>query len=200
MQNVSILSGFTMEDIQEMIDENSSLRGYLQGYLAERALKAQIQQIPGVESVTKIPDRDQEKGDFKVIYKGVPMSIEAKSVMSDSVREDVLTQTWQGAVLVKNTDKREVEVEGIGTITTTKLERGQFDILAICCFAVSGQWDFLFLENRFIPAADESHNLLKTRFTVNPGTTPGVTDNLVKLLEKTLEIKAQAQRTELLAA
>lgn len=200
MQNVSILSGFTMEDIQEMIDENSSLRGYLQGYLAERALKAQIQQIPGVESVTKIPDRDHEKGDFKVIYKGIPMSIEAKSVMTDSVREDVLTQTWQGAVLVKNTDKREVEVEGIGTITTTKLERGQFDILAICCFAVSGQWDFLFLENRFIPAADESHNLLKTRFTVNPGTTPGVTDNLVKLLEKTLEIKAQAQRTELLAA
>jgi hypothetical protein len=192
MQNVSILSGFTMDDIQEMIDENSSLRGYLQGYLAERALKDQILRIPGVSSVIKIPDRDQEKGDFKVIYKDVPISIEAKSVMTDSVRPDVLSQTWQGSVMVKNTDKREVEVDGIGTITTTKLERGQFDILAICCFAVSGQWDFLFIENRFLPAADESHNLLKTRFIVNPGTTPGVTDNLVRLLEKTLEIKALA--------
>lgn len=192
MQNVSILSGFTMDDIQELIDENSSLRGYLQGYLAERALKAQIIQIPGVESVIKIPDRDQEKGDFKVVYKGVPITIEAKSVMTDSIRSDVLSQTWQGSVMVKNTDKREVQVDGIGTITTTKLERGQFDILAICCFAVSGEWDFLFIENRFIPAADEGYNLLKTKFIVNPGTTPGVTNNLAKLLEKTLEIKAVA--------
>lgn len=192
MQNVSILSGFTMDDLQELIEENSSLRGYLQGYLAERALRAQILRIPGVESVTKIPDRDQEKGDFKVLYRGVPMTIEVKSVMTDSIKEDILSQTWQGSVMVKNTDKREVSVEGLGTIATTKLERGQFDILAICCFAVSGEWDFLFIENRFIPAAEEGYNLLKTKFIVNPGTTPGVTDNLVNLLEKTLEIKAVA--------
>jgi len=200
MTEASILSGFSMEDIQEMIDENSSLRGFLQGYLAERALKKQILEIPGVSSVTKIPDRDAEKGDFKVVFRGVPITIECKSVMTSTVKEDVLTQTWQGSVLVKNTDKREVTVDGIGTFQTTKLTRGQFDILAICCFAVSGEWDFLFIENRFIPAADESYDLLKTRFTVNPSTTPGVTNSLEKLLEKTLEIKGQALQLEALAA
>jgi hypothetical protein len=157
-------------------------------------------EIPGVTSVTKIPDRDAEKGDFKVVYKGVPMTIECKSVTTSSVREDVLTQNWQGSVLVKNTDKREVTVEGIGTFQTTKLTRGQFDILAVCCFAVSGEWDFVFLENRFIPSADESYDLLKTQFTINPSTTPGLTHNLTKLLEKTLEIKAQALQLEALAA
>lgn len=200
MTEASILNGFSMDDIQEMITENSSLRGFLQGYLAERALKKQILQIDGVSSVFKIPDRDAEKGDFKVVYKGVPVTIEVKSIATSSVKDDVLTQTWQGSVLVKNTDKREVTVDGIGTFQTTKLTRGQFDILAICCFAVSGTWDFMFIENRFIPAANESHDLLKTQFIINPSTTPGLTHDLVKLLEKTLEIKAQAYNTEALAA
>jgi len=200
MNEASILSGFTMNDIQEMIDENPSLRGFLQGYLAERALKTQILGIPGVTSVTKIQDRDSDKGDFRVVYKGVPLSIESKSIVTSSVKEDVLSQNWQGTVAVKNTDKREVTVEGVGTIQTTKLYRGQFDILAICCFAVSGEWDFVFIENRFIPGAEESNDLLKTKFTVNPSTTPCLTHDLVKLMEKTLEIKAQALQPEALAA
>ena len=200
MTEVSILNGFTMDDIQEMISENPSLRGFLQGYLAERALKKQILEIPGVSSVTKIPDRDAEKGDFKVVYKEVPITVEVKSISTSSVRDDVLTQTWQGSVTVKNTDKREVTVDGIGTFQTTKLVRGQFDILAVCCFAVSGTWDFVFMENRFIPSAAESQTLLKTQFIINPSTTPCLTHNLVKLLEKTLEIKAQALTLEALAA
>jgi hypothetical protein len=200
MNEASILSGFSMSDLQDMIDENPSLRGYLQGYLAERSLKKQMLELPDVSSVKKIPDRSLDKGDFEVVYKGVSITVEVKSVATASIREDLLTQNWQGSVLVKNTDKREVMVEGIGTIQTTKLTRGQFDILAICCFAVSGKWDFMFIENRFIPSAEESENLLKTRFTINPSTTPGLTYNLIKLLEKTLEIKAQALQLELLTA
>lgn len=190
MANMSILSGFTIQDIQEMIEENSSLRGYLQGYLAERTLRSQIETIPGVASVRKIPDQCSEKGDLQVLYKDVLITIEVKSLKTDSVTEDLFTQTWEGKVGIKNTDKREVEVDGIGSISTTKLIRGQFDILAICCFAVSGKWDFMFIENRFIPAAEEHKDLLKTQFTINPYNTPGLTDDLRKLFEKTLEIKA----------
>lgn len=190
MANTSILSGFTIEDIQEMIEENSSLRGYLQGYLAERALRSQVEKIPGVTFVKKIPDQGSEKGDLQISYKGSIITVEVKSLKTDSVTEDLFTQTWEGKVGIKNTDKREVEVDGIGTLSTTKLIRGQFDILAICCFAVSGKWDFMFIENRFIPAAEEHRDLLKTQFTINPYNTPGLTDDLQKLLEKTLEIKA----------
>src|SRR5579859_3234707 len=126
MQGASILTGFTMEDIQEMIDENPSLRGYLQGYLAERALKRQLLQVPGVTSVRKIPDQAETKGDFEIIYRGVSITIESKSVATNSIKDDVLTQTWQGTVPIKNTDKREIEIEGLGTISTSKLRRGQF--------------------------------------------------------------------------
>lgn len=189
-----------MNDLQEMIDENPSLRGYIQGYLAERALKTQLLNIAGVSAVRKIPDMAPEKGDFEVIYKNVPLTIECKSVKTGSVKEDVLTQSWMGTVGVCNTDKREITIEGFGNISTSKLIRGQFDILAISCFAVNGEWSFMFIENRFLPSAEEHRDLLKSSFIINPATTPGLTEDISRVLEKALEIKAQAAQEEELAA
>lgn len=185
MAETSILSGFSISDLEEMICENPSLRGYMQGYLAERVLRKQLEQLEDVTSVTKIPDQDDEKGDFKVVYKGKPITIEVKSIATDSVKEDVLTQTWQGTVRIKNTDKRELQIEGVGTISSTKLLKGQFDILAICCFAVSGEWNFMFLENKYIPEDTEIPGLLKTSFVINPATTACLTHDVKKLLDST---------------
>jgi hypothetical protein len=178
----SLFTGFSMQDLEDMVDENPSLRGYIQGYLAERRLKTQIETLPYVTSVEKIKDQSDEKGDFRVIYKGMTLTVESKSVATDSVKEDLLTQTWQAKVRVKNSDRREVIIEGFGTINTSCLTRGQFDILAISCFAVSGEWDFLFIENRYLPGTDMP-GLMKTSFLINPSTTPCLTSNLPKLLE-----------------
>jgi hypothetical protein len=175
-----------MSDIQGLMEENASLRGYIQGYLAELMLKRQLLQSLEKEIVAKIdkiPDRDALKGDLLVEYKGVPITIEVKSLATASVREDVLNETWEGIVLVKNTDKRLIEVEGIGSISATNLAKGEFDILAICCFAVTGQWDFTFIENRFLPEPDELPGMIKTRFVVNPSHTPGLTHDPLKVLE-----------------
>jgi hypothetical protein len=200
MTEASILDGFTMGDIQGMLDENPSLRGYMQGYFAEWALRKQIENIPGVKSVEKIPDQDTTKGDLKVVYKDVVITIESKSIHTNTVKYDILTQSWEGAAMMKNTDKRTLLIEGEGEVSTSKLLKGQFDILAVCCFPISGKWDFMFVENRFLPTSEESDRLLKIRLNINPNTTPGLTDNLVKLLEKTLRIKSRAQYPELLAA
>lgn len=184
MASNSILQGFSISDVEEMISENPSLRGYLHGYLAERVLKKKLEAVPGVTSVAKIPDSVPEKGDFRVIYNSTPITIEVKSIATESVRENLLTQTWQGLVKIKNTDKRDIEVDGIGVISSSKLLKGQFDILAICCFAVSGEWDFVFIENKYIPE-DEIPGLLKTSFVINPADTPGLTNDIAKLLDKT---------------
>ncbi|MNK27614.1 hypothetical protein D3C87_459760 [compost metagenome] len=189
MADRTILSGFSLNDIEEMVSENPSLRGYLQGYLAEKVLRKKLEELPGVTSVTKIPDSASEKGDFKVIYKGTPITIEVKSLATNSVKEDILTQTWQGTVRIKNTDKREIEVDGIGTVSSSKLFKGQFDILAVCCFAVSGQWDFVFMENKYIPEDSEMPGLLKTSFVINPATTACLTEDLLKVLESTYSSK-----------
>ncbi len=187
---MSILSEFSQEELEAVIAENSSLRGYLQGYLAEVALKKQLLQMPGITSVIKIPDQDKEKGDFKVIYKGQTVTIEVKSVTTSSVKDDILHDTWQGTVSIKNTDKRDVLVDGIGTVSCTSLVKGEFDILAISCYAVSGTWDFLFIENEYLPEkSSKLPGFIKTSFTVNPATTPCVTHDILSILDEVVEKK-----------
>lgn len=183
----SILSQFTQEELEGLIEENSSLRGYLQGYLGELALKKQLLQLPGITEVVKIPDQDEEKGDFRVTYKGKTMTVEVKSLLSSSVKPDILHDSWQGRVSIKNTDKRELEVEGLGTISTTSLVKGDFDILAICCYAVNDEWEFLFIENEYLPEKSPEHpGILKTSFVVNPEITPLVVKSFFKVADSVL--------------
>lgn len=186
VRQMSILSDFTSEELEQVIAENSSLRGYLQGYLAEVALKKQLLQIEGVTSVKKIPDQGKQKGDFLVEYKGKTLTIEVKSIATNSVREDILNDTWQGTVQVKATDKRAIEVDGVGTITSTSLLKGEFDVLAISCYAVSGKWEFLFIENEYLPEGTIAPGMIKTSFTVNPATTPLLTGDVVAVMDSVI--------------
>ena len=179
----SILSGVSMEDLQGLMEENSSLRGYIQGYLAELVLKRKLLQVDGVSSVSKIPDRDEMKGDLLVDYRGRPLTIEVKSIATNSVKPDVMNETWQGSVLVKNTDKRILNLEGIGEVSSTNLIKGEFDILAICCFAVRGSWDFLFLESRHLPEPAALPGFVQTKFSINPSMTAGLTHDPIKVME-----------------
>lgn len=184
-KNMSILSSFSKEEIDDVISENPNLRGYIQGYLAEVALKKYLMTLPHVTEVTKIPDSSLQKGDLKVTYKNVIITIEVKSLLTKSIKSDVMHDTWQGVVGIKNSDKREIEIKGLGTIQTTSLVRGEFDILAISCYAVSGKWDCVFMENEYLPPKDYANpELLKVSFVVNPETTPCLDLDLKVILEK----------------
>lgn len=180
---MNILSKFTLGEIEEILSENSSLRGYLQGYLAEYSLKKQLLYLPNVASVVKIPDQSEEKGDLRVTYKGLNITIEVKSIATDSVGEDILNDTWKGTVQIKNTDSRQLELAGIEPFYSSYLKRGEFDILAISCYAVYNDWEFLFMENEHLPSSSKHPDLLKTSFVVNPETTALVSKTIQSLLE-----------------
>lgn len=184
-----LLTGFTLQDLQDLIDANPYLRGYLQGYLAESVLTKQLLQVPGVESVDKIPDVSDQWGDLLVVYHGVEVSVECKSLSSGVLREDTLNMAWEASVLCKNTDKRVVYVEGLGEVQSVNLHKGGFDILAICTYPVTGQWEFLFLENRMLPEPDDKPGFIKSRFTINTATTPGLTDDPSKILTEVIRQK-----------
>lgn len=187
---MNILSEFTPEELDEVISGNPSLRGFLQGYLAEVALKKQLLQLPEVHSVEKIPDQSAEKGDLRVRFKDMLLTIEVKSIGTNTVKQDVLYDSWQGTVAVRSSDKKELEVDGIGRIRTSSIPRGGFDILAISCYAVSSTWEFLFMDNDNIPYRDlKTPNLLKSSFTVNPETTPYLHSDLLKILQIVYEKK-----------
>ena len=181
-----LLHGFTLEDVQALTDENPYLRGYLQGYLAESKLIQQVRDLPGVESVSKIPDADELRGDLLVNYRGTEITIECKSLASGIVREDALNLSWEASVLCKNTDKRTIYVEGVGEMQSVNLVKGEFDILAICTYPITGFWRFLFIENRFLPEADGKPGFIKSRFIINTATTPGLTNDPLRVLDASL--------------
>lgn len=181
---MSILDDVTFKELDSIIAENPYLRGYLQGYIAEFKLMNQLRLIPGVTKVEKIPDVDSIKADIKVEYRGKIITIEVKSIKTDSVKDDVLNDTWEGTVSFKNTDKRDIEVEGLGVFSSYSLKKGEFDILAISCFAVSGKWEFIFIENQYLP--EKSFTMpgyVTTSFIVNPSKTPCVEVDALGVLE-----------------
>ncbi len=186
-----LLHGFSLQDVQSLVDDNPYLRGYLQGYLAEARLRTLVESLPGVESVAKIPDASSAKGDLEVVFRGCQLSIESKSLSTGVLRKDVLNEAWEASVLCKNTDKREVYVEGLGDIRSVNLRKGEFDILSICTYPVTGRWEFVFLPNRFLPEPEDKPGFIKSRFTINTATTVGLTSNLLGLLRETALLKSE---------
>lgn len=182
---MELFSEFSPSEIADVINSNPSLRGYLQGYLAEVALQKKLRNLPGVESVVKIPDSKKIKADIEVMYKGTSITIEVKSLKTSSVRRNPLYDTWSGSVRINNTDRRKHLVDGIGIVESTHLTRGGFDILAISTYALNNSWEFLYIANEFLPSVSPlSPNTLKTSFVVDILETPNVTSNISLLLEE----------------
>jgi len=190
----SILKGFTLDDIQDIAEDNPNLRGYLQGYLAERVLKAQIEELDGVSYIEKIPDESKVKGDFLILYRGQEFTLEAKSLATNSVKAEP-ESGWSARVRAKNVCKRDLEVPGLGLVRTSNLIKGDFDILGICCFAATGSWDFMYMHSSHLPEHSRYPGLIKGSFLVKPGITPNMTSSLADLLEETRKTKILEHRT-----
>lgn len=176
----------TVDDLYEVINENPSLRGYLQGYLAELYLKRQLLTLPGIQEVVKIPDRDPRKGDLLVAGKrgGVSFSltVEVKSLSSLGIKEDLLEGGVTGQVVVKGTDRKEIK----GQPATCCLPPGEFDVLAICTLPLTKQWTYLFIESRHLPLSGKFPGRLLSQVQVNPQTTPGLYQSFERILQAKL--------------
>lgn len=174
-----LLIGVTMEDLENLATENTSLRGYLQGYIAEMFLKRKLELMPEVTDISKIRDQDEKKGDFQFMFRGKEWTIEVKSLQTKSVKEDLLNGGWNGRVKVTASDSQTTED---GRFTYAML-RGQFDILAISAFAIGKGWDFYFIANKYLPVSEEFPDRLQTGFTINTVNTPCLHTDLMEVLE-----------------
>ena len=67
------------------------------------------------------------------------------------VKFDSDNQKWTGKAQVDASDRRIVTFEDGTNLNTTLLLRGEFDILAVNCYAFTGEWDFVFARNSDLP-------------------------------------------------
>jgi hypothetical protein len=144
--------GITAEQLTEMLKNNPSLRGMMLGYVAEYKLKEIISSIPGVSFITKFDDHNRKKkGDLYIIYKNRAFNIESKSLQTNMISRNEEKKEWIGKAQVDGSDRRDVLFSDGTKLNTTLLLRGEFDILAVNCFAFEEKWNFAFARNRDLP-------------------------------------------------
>lgn len=187
--------GITAEQLSKILQDNPSLRGMLFGYVAEIKLREIITAFPRVSYMTKFDDHDRtKKGDLYVIYHGRAFDIESKSLQTATVKRDEDNQRWIGRAQVDASDKRTIILPDGTTMNTTLLLRGEFDILAVNCYAFENKWNFVFAENSDLPTSTfakytqvQKENLIASLIRVTWPPEPPFYADLQQLLDKMLE-------------
>ena len=154
IQSATILErwGITAHQLTDLVNDNPSLRGIMLGYVAEHKFRELIEAHPHISSSKKHDDHDRSrKSDRVIIYKGVEFSIEVKSLQTNLIRQ--VDGRWTGRAQVDASDRRDVKLRGGRKLNTTLLLRGEFDILAVNCFAFESKWNFAFALNRDLPTS-----------------------------------------------
>lgn len=135
-------------ELTELIDTNPSLRGMVLGYAAEVKFRRMYLQRDDIVS-TKDDDHDRKKkGDRRLTYRGRDLVVEVKSLQTNMCKFDQRTGIWTGRSQVDGSDRRIVTFKDGSKLHTTLLLRGEFDILAVNCFAFGGTWRFVFALNK----------------------------------------------------
>lgn len=147
--------GLTPDKLTELLDGNPSLRGMLLGYVAEHKLREIITSFPEVSFTTKFDDHNRKKkGDLYVVYHGKAFDVESKSLQTNTVAFDDENNCWTGKTQVDASDRRIVTLPNGDKLNTTLLLRGEFDVLAVNCYAFENEWHFVFARNKDLPCSN----------------------------------------------
>lgn len=183
--------GLSEQELTELVDQNPSLRGILLGYIAERKFHEIFLDHPAITEKVKDDDHDRKrKGDRRITYKGKSFVVEVKSLQTNLV-EDLGNDCWFGKSQVDASDSREVTFPDGSKLKTTCLMRGEFDLLAVNCFAFGGRWRFVFALNSELPQNTykkyteyQRKHLLPTLVSVEWPPKPPFTANPFELLDR----------------
>ncbi len=189
--HISILEelGLTVTELTVLIHENPSLRGMVVGYAAERKLQDYLQSRDDITYIGKPDDHDrQNKGDHVIRYRGHQFTIEIKSLQTRMVTKD--GDIWRGRAQVDASDRRTVILADGSSLETTLLTVGEFDVLAVNCFAFGQGWNFVFAKNEDLPRSryrnytDEvRRQLIASLVSVSWPPEPPFADNLLTVLD-----------------
>ncbi len=182
----------TAEELTLVLEENPSLKGMLFGYVAELKLKERIIAFDDISYFTKFDDHNRKrKGDLYIVYKGRAFDIESKSLQTATVSFNKESKRWEGKSQVDASDKRPVVLPDGSAVSTTLLLKGEFDVLAVNCYAFNEEWQFVFTRNASLPTttwrgytAYQQQHLLSSMVKVTWPPEPPFTKDIQALLDE----------------
>lgn len=181
----------TEKQLTELVDENPSLRGMMLGYVAEKKFHDAFLDHPEITEKAKDDDHDRKKkGDRRIVYKGKTLVIEVKSLQTAMVRK-LGEDEWEGKAQVDGSDRRVIRFGDKSELNTTLLLRGEFDLLAVNCFAFGEKWRFAFAKNEDLPTskfrgytAEQQRQLIASLVAVTWPPKPPFFDDPFRLLDE----------------
>jgi len=197
-ENILDLWKITSQDLTELLNQSPSLRGMLFGYAAEFKLHELWLNHPDITEVIKNDDHDRKKkGDRRFIYKGHPFVLEVKSLQTNSIEQ--VAGHWRGKTQVDASDRRKIYLPDGDEVTTTLLQVGEFDVLAVNVFPFENEWRFVFAKNQDLPrstwqgyTAKQQSCLLASLIPITWPPEPPFVDNLYRVLDELIEERAKA--------
>ena len=180
----------SVNDLTTLVETNPSLRGMLLGYVAEHKLNEKWLSGDRIEYLGKSDDHDRSnKGDHVIEYQDQRFVVESKSLQSRMVEKD--GDTWRGRAQVDASDRRSIVLDDGSQIETTLLKVGEFDVLAVNCFAFEEEWNFVFAKNGDLPRSTYSkyprhvrEQLIASLVKVSWPPEPPFTANLLEVLDQ----------------
>jgi hypothetical protein len=189
--------GITEDQLSELIDKNPSLRGMVLGYVAENKFHDAFLDHPSITEVDKDDDHNRKKkGDRRIVYNGHTLTVEVKSLQTAMCKQNP-DGSWSGKAQVDGSDRRIVKFPDRTELNTTLLLRGEFDLLAVNCFAFGETWKFAFAKNSDLPTSTfrnytkaQQEQLIASLIPVDWPPKPPFTDNPFALLDELVTEKA----------
>jgi transcriptional regulator with XRE-family HTH domain len=135
------------EALTKLVDANPSLRGMVVGYVAESKFQEMYLSHVKVTSSQKDDDHDRgKKGDRRIVYDDTEIVVEVKSLQTNTVKK-LGEDEWAASAQVDASDRRYITLSDGSKLETTLLLRGEFDVLAVNCYAFGSKWRFVFALN-----------------------------------------------------
>jgi hypothetical protein len=147
--------GVTLSELNRILVSRPSLRGILVGFIAEYKLSEMWFTDPRIDKLVRYENHDRTRyGDFGFLYKGLPISVQVKSLQTNSVRK---TETgYTGTFQCDASDRRAVRLPNGQVVETTCLVVGGFHLLAVNLFEFGQEWRFAFAKNSDLPRTRSS--------------------------------------------
>ncbi|MGH7253012.1 MAG: restriction endonuclease [Nitrospiraceae bacterium] len=187
--------GVTIEELNEILASRPSLRGILVGFIAEYKLPRLWFSDPRIGGLERYDNHDRTRpGDFGFTYRGVPVTVQVKSLQTNSIR--ILPDGYAGTFQCDASDRRPIKLPNGRTVETTCLLVGGFDLLAVNLFAFAQKWRFAFTKNEDLPRTKSAkytrrqrQHLLATSIKVTWPLQPPFRDEPFTLLEEIVSAK-----------
>lgn len=191
----------TVDELDEIVSANPSLRGFMFGYVSEYKLRKMWFSDERISNLVKYDNHDRSrKGDLSFIYKGVPVTVEVKSLQTRSIRK--AGNEYTGKFQCDASDRRQVTLPNRQKIETTCLVIDEFDLLAVNIFEFEQEWRFAFAKNKDLPrsrfakyTAQQRKYLLATLMDVTWPLKPPFQSEPFRLLDEIASEKTPRRRS-----